>query len=252
MTRTLPILCMSLLPAVSWAGAGAGGLTLEGQYFPRYGPHSSPHDAPGNMLCAGVVGFGVGDRGGRLGGTFEYCRAREGVELVEGGVQFGRLRTIGPLYLTGYGDLGLGVFSDTTASDGDYLAIYGFLRPTIAVGLPLGPVAIEAGFYGKLPLNFVQITEGDYGRGFVTPTIGGRISLLFGSLSKLTRRKADAPAATAAPASPPAEPCEMHDAPEAPQAVVDGPLAITVDDQPDAPPDGVDEPATPTEAPKAD
>lgn len=182
-------LALLLAPSVALA-EGGGGVTFNLEYLPRWGRPVLEHEAPGWVGCIGGMGYGVSRRDFRIGGEGTFCRGqRDGVSQAYGGVQLGWWRGRDAFYLTGYGTVGFGVLTDATVPDQSaYTAIHLFVKPTFAVGVALGPTALEFGLYSLLPINLVQFTGDVDGRGVVTPQVGVQISLLFGDFRRESRR----------------------------------------------------------------
>ncbi|MCB9663879.1 MAG: hypothetical protein H6732_07185 [Alphaproteobacteria bacterium] len=175
----LPLL---LLAPLSAQAAGGGGVTIDGVYMPRYGDRDSPHDAPGFYGCLGGVGYAVFGKGFRIGGDGAFCRNRPNtVQTTYGGLQLGVWKSRGALFWSFTTGVGGGVFQDaSTAGQDPYRTAFGYLKPTLSMGVALGPTAAELGLYGMVPVNFVQDIGNGVPRGFSTPSVGVQVSFLFG------------------------------------------------------------------------
>lgn len=187
MHRTLAALTLSLLSSTALA-EGGGGVHVEAAYLPRYGSAGAAHDAPGLVGCFGGSGFTVKDSGFRVGGEGTFCRSRDDVSMVYGGTQLGWWGRGRILSWSGYAGVGFGTMSDGSTPNVDpYQAIFTYLQPTMSVGLPLGFTSMEVSVYGMLPLNLVRFVGDGDPRALVTPSIGTRVSFLFGNFRKKKR-----------------------------------------------------------------
>jgi hypothetical protein len=190
------------LASSAWAGGGAG-ITVESVYYPRYGQHPGDYEAPGPLLCVGGMGLGVSDSGFRIGGEAAFCRGRDGVSLNRGGAQLG-FRTRGRgLYWTLYTGIGVGALRDTTQLSGTYTAAFAYLRPTTAIGITSRIGALEVGLQAMTPINLVQWVKAGESRGFLHPTVGAQLTMLFGNFRGPRRDSArrDVPAPVVTPAA---------------------------------------------------
>lgn len=184
--RTLTTMLLAALagpPAL--AGGGAGGLVIDGLYWPRYGDPTGDHAAPGPVGCIGGVGYAVLDSGLRIGGEGAGCRGRSGVRTAQGGLQLGWRPPVDGAYLTAFGTVGLGSFGDDTALSGPYRSFYGHLTPQVGVGWGVRGQIVEVSLGLRVPVQLAQwITPDATPRGFVTPTPLARVALMWGRVHR--------------------------------------------------------------------
>lgn len=231
-------LCLGAATGARAQGGGGGGVVVEGMYFPRYGDPQLPHESPGMLGCFGGVGQSYDATGLRFGGEGMYCWGEGPLSMVYGGGQFGVVRPLGRsglLYWTAHMGLGAGSLVDRRLPvGGHYRSFFAYLKPTLAIGLPLGPTAVEVGLTAFTPVNLAQWVDATGPRGLVTPTAGLQITAFTGWFEAPRRwavRDADAlavPGPDDAPTAPRPAPAPARPLPE------DAPLAVPAGAWPDA------------------
>jgi hypothetical protein len=131
------------------------------------------------MGCVGGQGFQV-DHKFRLGGEGHICGSTTGSFLAFGGAHAGMWLTNGPFAFSPYATLGLGGTGQGQPAVDYEGSLLVFVRPTAAVSVSFGVLAVELAAYSTLGAQFA--TWGDQGspqpHGLVWS--GGQLSLLFG------------------------------------------------------------------------
>jgi hypothetical protein len=164
---------------------------------------------PGVLTCVGGVGFVV-LKNTRVGGEGTGCFARD-TGMLQVGAQIGGHLPVGETYVTVYAGLGYGRLE--MELEAEYSAHFVYARPAIAIGLPLGPMAVEVGIYGVFPFAFGQQVGGESIGGSSTfPHLGLLATVLFG---KHPRQRREADAVVDAAASPETEESATEPPPEA-------------------------------------
>lgn len=131
---------------------------------------------PGVLTCVGGVGYVVLERT-RVGGEGTGCFARD-TGMLQAGAQIGGHLPVGETYVTAYAGLGYGRLE--MAREAEYDAHFVYVRPALAIGLPLGPMALEVGMYGVFPFLFEQQVAGQSIEGGTFPHFGLLATVLFG------------------------------------------------------------------------
>jgi len=134
----------------------------------------------GTYGCLGGGGYGISRRGMRVGGESRACGGSEDLRSWGIGVQVGFQRAWRSIYATGYSGIGLGWRGDEDELGRRWDAMNVYFRPTGAVGLMVGAMAIETGIYLEVPVNMVQWVEDGQARPIVMPHAGLQVSMYFG------------------------------------------------------------------------
>ncbi len=224
MHRWLPTLLLALVlaspaEAAEPPRAGGAGLYLN-EGFAGHAPEGFGGGeltaAPGVLTCPGGAGHVV-LKHTRVGGEGSYCFA-PGTEMVQLGAQIGGHLPVGETYVAAYAGLGYGRLQ--MEAEAAYDAHFAYVRPALAIGLPLGIVAVEIGGYGVFPFPFAQTVDGERVQGGTFPHAGVLVSILLGHHPR-QRDAADAvvdaeepsPREAAAVETPPGAPEESPAAP---------------------------------------
>ncbi len=197
------------------AGAGGVGVLIDATYAPRYGPRDADYRALGAFGCLGGTGHYATRQGLRLGASGAWCRGRQGVGMGYGDL-FAGLRSLDEDYVFADVGLGLGGAHDRS-EDVPYRSIFAHARLQAGYAITLWNTAVEAAAVVTVPVQVAQWVYTGTPRGFVTPTFGVRVALLWGRFGSL--RPEPAPPWTPPPPAPPA-------APEPPPSPAERPLAI--------------------------
>lgn len=179
---TLFLPAFLFLSAPAFAGYGGGGVTISGGYLPQTGGlnFEGDRDPMGAYGCFGGGGYGVSRVGMRVGGETRGCGGNNELGSWGIGLQLGFQRAWRSIYAAGYSGVGIGWRGDEDDFGRRWDSMNFYLRPTGAVGLMLGAVAIETGIYLELPINMVQWVEDGRARGYIQPHAGLQVSVLFG------------------------------------------------------------------------
>lgn len=211
-----------LAPTSAFAGYGGGGLTLS---TANHGNIDSVHT--GVLPCIGGIGYGVEEHH-RIGGEGQICASGVGTDMF-GGVQYGRQHNLAIAYW-GY-NIGLGGgYVGVSDPDSRFHAVYGYARPAITLGVPLGFGAVEGSAYVMAQLPLVQSLGGDARAKATFPTAGIQVSLLFGNFWDRRDRRKKPETTYVAPAP---EPVATASAPVAP---LPGSVPVTSEPAPEPPP----------------
>jgi hypothetical protein len=199
MSRRMLALSVALCTApTAMAGYSGGGVTFQQAYQAPSGERwAGGYDvrSPSVLRCLGGQGFSTlgvlrfGAEGHACADPFDVTTGT-GFGGPQLGLQFGR-----GVYVAGLLTVGAGVQSLQGQRD-ELLQIFGFARPELAVGVPLGWLGLEFSAFAMMPVPVVQFRDAQRVSGGMPTSVGVEFSIMVGRF-RAPRRPAVVQVATA-------------------------------------------------------
>lgn len=184
-------LTMGLASGTAHASGGAISGTYDVMVMPglnKLGPGTADNIT---FHCAGGNAFGVGKSSLRFGAEGSYCWGENESTMGYGGVQIGVSRIGRGLFWSANFSGGLGGMnssglvsngpSEVYVEGNDWDSFFGYIKPSMSIGLMLGAYGLEVGAYTMIPIHAVQwVDRGQNPGPLITPSFGVQISMWFG------------------------------------------------------------------------